>query len=527
MIHINKEPFAKLSAVLFDFLRHISLFCNFIASIGSIPNPQFRSVAGRLNCLKAKICLPEMQKISLHSIFARGSRIMLFSVVILIVTGCTNRSKNEEFVMPEVSIEKYTNMLVNETSPYLLQHSHNPVHWQPWGDEALRQAKDEDKPIFLSIGYSACHWCHVMEHESFENEVIADLINKDFIAIKVDREERPDLDAIYMDAVQMLTGSGGWPLSVFLTPDLRPFYGGTYFPPKDMYGRPGFGTVLTQLAVAWKTRRQEIEKSAASLTQAVKIGIAGHDDSLSVSSVGLIKKAVEQWKQLFDSVWGGFGSEPKFPSIGAIAVLLREYRKNHDEQLKSIIKLSLDRMAYGGIYDQLGGGFHRYSVDREWLTPHFEKMLYDNALLSAVYLEAYQLFGDLEYRRIAEEIFDYEIREMSDKSGGFHSTEDADSEGVEGMYYIWDKSEVVDLLGEKEAELFSLYYGVTGKGNFEGKNILHVALPLVEFVEKNKLSAEDVSARLNVSRNLTCKKPVTNVDELAILFDEYGSDKNE
>ena len=288
----------------------------------------------------------------------------LLCLCLLAVVGCSEKSKNKELVMDQVSEETYTNQLVNETSPYLLQHAHNPVNWRPWGDEALQVAKDEDKPIFLSIGYSACHWCHVMEHESFENEKIAALINRDFIAIKVDREERPDLDAIYMDAVQMMTGSGGWPLSVFLTPDLKPFYGGTYFPPTDMQGRPGFGTVLTQISSAWKTRRKEIEHSADSLTQAVRVSAKGNDsDDTVVATVELTKKAVDQWKQSFDPKWGGFGSAPKFPSTGAIAVLLREYNRSGDDSVANIIKVSLDRMAYGGMYDQLGGGFHRYSVD--------------------------------------------------------------------------------------------------------------------------------------------------------------------
>ena len=431
----------------------------------------------------------------------------LLCLCLLAVVGCSEKSKNKELVMDQVSEETYTNQLVNETSPYLLQHAHNPVNWRPWGDEALQVAKDEDKPIFLSIGYSACHWCHVMEHESFENEKIAALINRDFIAIKVDREERPDLDAIYMDAVQMMTGSGGWPLSVFLTPDLKPFYGGTYFPPTDMQGRPGFGTVLTQISSAWKTRRKEIEHSADSLTQAVRVSAKGNDsDDTVVATVELTKKAVDQWKQSFDPKWGGFGSAPKFPSTGAIAVLLREYNRSGDDSVANIIKVSLDRMAYGGMYDQLGGGFHRYSVDKEWLVPHFEKMLYDNALLSSVYLEAYQLLGDPQYRRVAVDIFDYVIREMSDKAGGFHSTEDADSEGEEGVFYVWNKAEIIELLGGQEAALFNSYYGVTDRGNFEGKNILNVIIPLDEFAKKQKIALSELSRRLAASRAILLKE---------------------
>ncbi len=433
--------------------------------------------------------------------------IYILVVCCLGVAGCSDKIKDEEFVMAEVSTEKYTNNLINETSPYLLQHAHNPVDWHPWGDKALQLAKEQDKPIFLSIGYSACHWCHVMEHESFENEVIAKLINKDFIAIKVDREERPDLDAIYMDAVQMLTGSGGWPLSVFLTPNLKPFYGGTYFPPKDMYGRPGFISVLAQISTAWKTRRDEIEKSADSLTEAVRIGaVPAHNDAVKTSGKELTRVAVSQWMRSFDHEWGGFGGAPKFPSTGAIAVLLREYSMSGDEKVAEVIKVSLNRMAYGGIYDQLGGGFHRYSVDREWLTPHFEKMLYDNALLSSVYIEAYQVFGDTLYKRVAEEIFDYVIRDMSDDAGGFYSTEDADSEGKEGLFYVWDRNEIVDLLGEKESELFNEYYGVTAKGNFEGQNILNVRISLVEFAKKKGLSVSEIEVRLASSKKKLLKQ---------------------
>ena len=366
------------------------------------------------------------------------------------------------------------NRLAHETSPYLLQHAHNPVDWYPWGEEAFAKAKKEDKPIFLSIGYSACHWCHVMAHESFEDESTAALLNRNFVAIKVDREEHPDVDAIYMNAVQRMTGSGGWPLSVFLTPDLKPFFGGTYFPSEERYGAPSFKNVLAEVAKAWKERRKDLMTGADNMTRALE-----SRETPQALTVGMgneiIAAAVRDMKNSFDRRWGGFGHAPKFPPTAAIALLLRHEAHTNDEEALEVITTTLDRMAQGGMYDQVGGGFHRYSVDEMWLVPHFEKMLYDNALLARVYLEAYQLTCRPLYRQVACDTLDYVIRDMTDKPGGCFASQDADSGGVEGAYYVWTPDEIEGVLGADAASQFSQYFGVTREGNFDGKNILHVA----------------------------------------------------
>ncbi|MEW6356491.1 MAG: thioredoxin domain-containing protein [Planctomycetota bacterium] len=392
---------------------------------------------------------------------------------------------------------KHANRLIDSTSPYLLQHAHNPVDWYPWGDEALGRAREEDKPIFLSIGYSACHWCHVMERESFENEEIAQVMNEHFICIKVDREERPDLDEIYMNAVQLMTGSGGWPLNVFLTPDLKPFYGGTYWPPEDRYGRTGFKRVLDAVAETYRERRGEVEQSADRLRQALS-GLGKTAPSEGALTDKPIQQAVRELAERFDAAWGGFGSAPKFPQAPVISLLLRHYRRTGDEEALRMATVTLDRMALGGMYDHLGGGFHRYSTDREWLTPHFEKMLYDNAQLAAVYLEAYQVTGNRLYRRTAKETLDFVLRDMTDDAGGFHSTRDADSEGEEGKYYVWDREEILDVLGEGDGALFCEYYSVTEGGNFEGRNILHVRTPIEEFAKKR--GEGEVALQLRLDR---------------------------
>ena len=369
------------------------------------------------------------------------------------------------------------NRLSQESSPYLLQHASNPVDWNPWGEEALTASREQDKPILLSIGYSACHWCHVMEHESFENEEIAEVMNDEFINIKVDREERPDLDAIYMNFVQMTTGSGGWPLTVFLTPDLVPFYGGTYFPPDDRYGRPGFKRLLEQIKEAYRLRRGEIEKGQAEtirkLQEASQWSIAEE-----VIQETVLDDAYNGCRQQFDSHHGGFGGAPKFPSAMVLASLLRYSMRRDSASALDMASLTLDEMARGGIYDQLGGGFHRYSVDERWLIPHFEKMLYDNALLARVYLEAHQLTGNPFYRTVVEETLDYVGREMRHPTGGFYSAQDADSEGEEGKFYAWTPHEIVEVLGEQDARIFNDYFDVTSTGNFEGSNVLH---PRLEF----------------------------------------------
>ncbi len=366
-----------------------------------------------------------------------------------------------------------TNRLAGETSPYLLQHAHNPVDWYPWGPEALARSKAEDKPIFLSIGYSACHWCHVMERESFENPEIAALMNERFVNIKVDREERPDLDQIYMSAVQAMTGHGGWPMSVFLTPDLKPFYGGTYYPPADSRGMAGFPRVLLSVHRAWEERRDEIRDSASEMTEQLR-AYGSLPKGTGSLEIGLLDRAARVVLGNFDPVHGGFGRAPKFPHPMDLKVLLRHSARTGDDHALHAVRHTLEKMARGGIYDHLGGGFARYSTDDRWLVPHFEKMLYDNALLATAYLEAYQATRDDELGRVARETMDYVLGRMTDPEGAFYSTEDADSEGVEGKYYVWSLAEVKDVLGAERARAFSYVYDVTESGNWEGHNILNL-----------------------------------------------------
>ena len=365
------------------------------------------------------------------------------------------------------------NRLINETSPYLLQHANNPVDWYPWGEEAFARAVAEDKPIFLSVGYAACHWCHVMAHESFEDEHTAQHMNENFINIKVDREERPDVDSIYMQAVQAQTGRGGWPMSVFLTPQGKPFYGGTYFPPDDRHGMPGFPRVLEAISRAYKEEREDVTKSAEQLTAHLSSGVVAAQGQEPMTSE-ILSRAYQGLASEFDKKDGGMGTAPKFPQPMALEFLLRYYARTGETEALAMVDLTLEKMAAGGIYDQLGGGFHRYSTDPFWLVPHFEKMLYDNALLSRLYLHAYQTTGNPEHRRIVEETLDYVLREMTSPEGGFYSTQDADSEGEEGKYFVWTMSEVESALGKKTAEAFNKHYDVTPIGNFEGRNILHV-----------------------------------------------------
>ena len=362
------------------------------------------------------------------------------------------------------------NRLIDESSAYLLQHAHNPVDWYPWCEEAFERARTEDKPVLLSIGYSACHWCHVMAHESFEDKTIAALMNQCFVNIKVDREERPDLDAVYMRAVQSLTGSGGWPLTVFLTPQAVPFYGGTYFPPEDRHGLPSFLRTLRAVADAYARRRDEVDKAGQDILGHLSEAgqIQGNDSSLNPS---VLDEAYRGLWNLYDTGEGGFGGAPKFPMPMVLTFLLNYQLRIGSEDALAVVEHSLSAMAKGGMYDQLGGGFHRYATDRAWMIPHFEKMLYDNAQLARIYLRAWQVTGNPFYRTIAEAVLDYVIREMTDPAGGFYSTQDADSEGEEGKFFVWTPDEIRDAL-EEEAEPFMEAYGVTIHGNFEGKNIL-------------------------------------------------------
>ena len=386
--------------------------------------------------------------------------------------------------------QAHTNALIHETSPYLLQHAHNPVNWFPWGDETLGKARKEDKPIFLSIGYSACHWCHVMERESFENEEIAKVLNEHFVCIKVDREERPDLDDIYMTAVVSLTGQGGWPLTVFLTPGGKPFYGGTYYPPVDMYGRPGFMRVINSIADSWANKRDEVMKSADGLTEYVQAQLSGAEGPAGELTPALLDGAVERLKSTFDSVHGGWGGAPKFPSSPSIALLLRAWKRTGDQALLHMATHTLTEMAYGGMYDQVGGGFHRYSVDAEWLVPHFEKMLYDNAQLSRVYVEAWQATGDPLYRRVAEEIFTYILRDMTGEHGAFYSAEDADSEGEEGKFYIWKYTDIIDILGPNDAAVYCRLYNIQENGNFHSQEAFHAGKNIPHVPERPEIVAQ-------------------------------------
>src|SRR5437867_5091784 len=369
--------------------------------------------------------------------------------------------------------QQYTNRLIHEKSPYLLQHAHNPVDWYPWGKEAFDKAKKENKPIFLSVGYSTCHWCHVMEHESFENEEIAKLMNENFVNIKVDREERPDLDQIYMNAVQMMSGHGGWPMTMFLTPEGVPFYGGTYFPPTDRYNMPGFPRVLLSVAEAYRSQQDQIVHTATTmLGELRRVGIA--EPSNEILTTELLDGGYRRIASNYDATNGGFGGAPKFPPSMTLEFFLHIDHRTRSAEPLEIVQHTCRTIAAGAIYDHLGGGFHRYSVDAHWLVPHFEKMLYDNALLSRLYLHVYQVTGDKEARRVAEETLDYVMREMTDSNGGFFSTQDADSEGEEGKFFVWSRKEIIDALGAQDGDLFCKYFNVTEEGNFEGHNILNV-----------------------------------------------------
>jgi uncharacterized protein YyaL (SSP411 family) len=391
------------------------------------------------------------------------------------------------------------NHLCREISPYLLQHAGNPVDWYAWGPEALQRARAEQKPIFLSIGYSACHWCHVMAHESFDDPEIARILNEHFISIKVDREERPDLDQVYMEAVQAMSGRGGWPMSVFLTPEQVPFFGGTYWPPRAAGGMPGFGDVLAAVARGWRDRRGELLQRADEIGRFLREDARDEGGSGELTTAPL-DAAEAALRQSFDSRWGGFGTAPKFPNVTDLALLLRRWRHTGRKDLLEMVLVTLDRMAAGGICDHLGGGFHRYSVDAEWFVPHFEKMLYDNALLAVCYLDAWQAAQRPEYARTARATLDYVLRDMTHPEGGFMSAEDADSEGQEGKFYLWTPGEVRDVLGPERARTFCYVYDVTEAGNFEGRNILHLSKPPAVSAKILGRDAAELEADLDAGR---------------------------
>jgi len=404
---------------------------------------------------------------------------------------------------------KSANRLIHESSPYLRQHAHNPVDWYPWGEEAFAAARRDDKPILLSVGYSACHWCHVMERESFEDEAIARLMNENFVNIKVDREERPDVDHIYMTAVQLLTGRGGWPMTVFLTPEGRPFYGGTYFPPADRHGMPGFPRVLDFIARKYREGPQEIDSAVREIDERLRSAEAVSGDG-TLPARDCVAVAAASLARAYDERNGGLGQAPKFPNTGALDLFLRAGHSSGESRYTDMALHTLRQMARGGIYDQLGGGFHRYSVDERWLVPHFEKMLYDNAQLVPLYLSAYQVSGDPFFARIARETLDYVAREMRDPAGGFYSTQDADSEGIEGKFFVWERAEVEALLGA-DTEIACRVWDVTDAGNFEERNILHITLDTDQAAALFRRTSEEVANLLDRARKVLFAARATRV----------------
>jgi uncharacterized protein YyaL (SSP411 family) len=392
------------------------------------------------------------------------------------------------------------NHLIREKSPYLLQHAENPVDWHPWGEAAFQKAKEEDKPIFLSIGYATCHWCHVMAHESFEDEEVALLLNQSFVSIKVDREERPDVDHIYMSVCQALTGQGGWPLSIFMTPEGNPFFAGTYFPRTGRMGLMGFTDLLRRIATLWRGGREKILESSGEIRQVLGREAQGISPGPSLDK-GVLRKGYAQFHRTFDETWGGFGGAPKFPTPHHLTFLLRWHRRSGEDDSRRMVEKTLEAMRRGGIFDHLGLGFHRYSVDEKWLIPHFEKMLYDQALLAMAYTEAGQALGKEEYGRAAREIFTYVLRDMTSPEGAFYSAEDADSEGHEGLFYVWRPEEIKRHLGKEEGDLFCRFYGVSPEGNFEdGASVLHIPRPLENFAAQEKMETGELEKILKKGR---------------------------
>jgi uncharacterized protein YyaL (SSP411 family) len=443
---------------------------------------------------------------------------VLVTSLLFVLPGTTYPGEGKNLIDKEIqrrlAMGDKPNRLIEQKSPYLLQHAFNPVDWLPWGEEAFAKAAAEDKPVFLSIGYSTCHWCHVMAHESFENPEVAALLNKWFISIKVDREERPDIDQMYMAATQALSGSGGWPMSVFLLPDGSPFYAGTYFPPTSSQYRPGFSELLTALHEAWQQRRGDLEQAAQRLVAALKVENKGTGDVLKAD---IIKRGFWLFAQDNDPTYGGFGQAPKFPRPAVLRFLFDYYHTTGEDKAKDMALHTLQKMASGGIYDHLGGGFHRYSVDKSWFVPHFEKMLYDQSQLANVYLDAFVITGDTRYSQIARQIFDYLLRDMHDSGGGFYSAEDADSddpyapgEHGEGAYYLWTEEDIITRLGNDDAALFTYSYGVKSGGNvaqdplqeFTDRNILHRAHSSDETADFFKIDSTAVERRLADSRTI-------------------------
>jgi len=472
--------------------------------------------------------------------FKRSKKIKIF-LAIFLIAGVTRlvsmmvkvQPGNSSIVKNKMNIQTKQegagsnyNHLGTEKSPYLLQHADNPVWWYAWGEEAFAKAKREDKPIFLSIGYSTCHWCHVMEHESFEKQEVADIMNQYFVSIKVDREERPDIDNIYMKVVQSMTGSGGWPLTVFLTADKKPFYGGTYFPTESQWGRPGLKELLESIHDGWLNRRDEFIKTSRSVTDSLqKKPFWGQLTGSAAPDQKTLDKAYLGYTGRFDSKYGGFGRSPKFPTSHNLSYLLRYWKRKQEPKALQMVEKTLTEMAKGGMYDQIGGGFHRYSTDQRWHIPHFEKMLYDQAMLSKTYLEAYQVTGKEQYSRIAREIFDYVLRDMTDQLGGFYSAEDADSfppeefinmtpdprqsdKKKEGAFYLWREKEIIEHLGKNNAEVFNYHFGVKTNGNarsdprgeFKGKNILYVANSLEETAQYFNKPVQEIEKIIKESR---------------------------
>ncbi|NPD88321.1 MAG: thioredoxin domain-containing protein [Asgard group archaeon] len=423
------------------------------------------------------------------------------------------------------------NHLINEKSPYLLQHAHNPVDWYPWKDETFEKAKKENKPIFLSIGYATCHWCHVMERESFENEQVAKILNDNFVSIKVDREERSDVDSIYMTVCQMMTGGGGWPLTIIMTPEKKPFFAGTYFPKSGQFGRPGLIDILNQVAELWENSRDEVLTSATDITTHLQKNTDNIPTSYDAEE--FIARAFDIFDNRFDKVFGGFGNAPKFPSPHNLLFLLRYWKRAGDEIALNMVEKTLQKLRQGGIWDHIGYGFHRYSTDREWLVPHFEKMLYDQAMLTIAYTEAYQATKNPIYKDTAEKILKYVMRDMTSPEGGFYSAEDADSEGVEGKFYVWTQEEIKKLLDKEDADLFIKFSGISQEGNFfeeaskekTSDNIIHTKNTLTDLAEELKLPETELESRMENIRELLFeyrKKRIHPLKDDKILTDWNG-----